>query len=138
MGLFQQGDQLRRDNASPNFTAHDIDLNSGAHDGVYMEQQVQDGRCGASDGVRHFPAKIASQAGRFHDKTRFTRCISNSPSAQKIIDTLALCLEGCALPNHLPPFQSLFFKQNFHQSNEASDCISKSHRDQIINFLTTY
>ena len=41
---------------------------------------------------------------------------------------------GCTIPIHLPPCRSLFFMQNFHQSNEASDCVSEGHRDQIINF----
>ena len=53
---------------------------------------------------------------------------------KKIENLSSLHLEGCTLPIHLPPFRSLFFRQNFHQSNEASDCISKSHGDQIIHF----
>ena len=68
------------------------------------------------------------------DKTRFKRLVSNCPSGQKIENLSSLHLEGCALPIHLPPFRSLFFRQNFHQSNEASDCISRSHGNQIINF----
>ena len=61
--------------------------------------------------------------------------LSNCPSGQKIKNLSSLHLEGCTPPIHLPPFWSLFFRQNFHQSNEASDCISKSHGDKIINFL---
>ena len=83
---------------------------------------------------RHIPAKICSQTGRFYDKTRFKGCISNCPSEQKIKNLPSLHLEGCTLPIHLPPFRSLFLRQNFHQGYETSDCISKGHGDQIINF----
>ena len=84
--------------------------------------------------VSHIPAKICSQAGRFHVKTRFQEHISNCPNGQKIENLFSLLLEGCALPIHLPPFRSLFFGQNFHQSNEVSCCNSKSHGDQINYF----
>ena len=46
--------------------------------------------------------------------TRFKGCISNCHSRQKIENLSSLCLEGCALPIHLPPFWPLFFGQNFH------------------------
>ena len=84
---------------------------------------------------RHIPAKICSQTtGQFYDKTLFKGHISNCPSGRKIENLSSLHLEGCTLPIHLPPFWSLFFRQNFRQSNEASDCISLSHGGQIINF----
>ena len=82
----------------------------------------------------HVPAKISSQTGRFYDKTRFKGRISNCPSGQKIENLPSLLLEGCTLPIHLPSFRSLFLRQNFHRSNDASDFISKGHGNQIINF----
>ena len=83
---------------------------------------------------RYIPAKICSQTGRFYDKTRLKGRISNCPSGKKIENLPLLRLEGCTLPIHLSPFQSLFLRQNLHQGNEASNFISKSHGDQIINF----
>ena len=83
---------------------------------------------------RHISTKICSQTGRFYDKTRFKGHISNCSSEQKIENLPSLHLEGCTLPIHLPPFQSLFLRQNFHQGHETSDCIAKGHGDQIINF----
>ena len=71
---------------------------------------------------------------RFFDKTQFKGHISNCPIDQKIENLPLLHLEGCTLPIHLPPFRSLFLRQNFHQSYETSDNISKGHGDQIINF----
>ena len=56
------------------------------------------------------------------------------PMNKKIKNLFLLHLKGCTLSIHLPLFRFLFFRQNFHQSNEASDCISKSHGDQFINF----
>ena len=72
---------------------------------------------------------------RFYDKIRFKGYISNCRSGQNIKNLSSLHLEGCTLPIHFPPFRSIFFRQKFHQSNEASDCISKSNGDQIIIFL---
>ena len=43
-------------------------------------------------------------------------------------------MEGCTLPIHLPPYRSLFLRRDFHQGYDTSDCISKGHGDQIINF----
>ena len=45
-----------------------------------------------------------------------------------------LHLEGCALTDSLASFLVCLLQQNFHQSNETSDSISKSHGDQIIKF----
>ena len=92
---------------------------------VHGEHPFQNGR--------HIPAKICSQTGRFYDKTGFKGHISNCPSKQKIENLPSLYLEGCTLPIHLPPFQSLFLRQNFHQGYKTSDCISKGNGDQIIN-----
>ena len=47
---------------------------------------------------------------------------------------LRFCWRGVLLPIHLPSFRSLFFRLNFHQSNEVSDSICKSHGYQIIIF----
>ena len=62
----------------------------------------------------YIPVKICSQTGRFYDKTRFKERISNCPSGQKNENLSLLHLKGCALPIHLPPYRSFFFRQNFH------------------------
>ena len=56
MGLFQQEDQLGRHKSC------DIDRNSGAHDGVRMKKQIQDGGRGTNNGAREEPQ---NQDGRF-------------------------------------------------------------------------
>ena len=83
----------------------------------------------------HIPAKVWSQTGLFYEKTRFKGRMSNCTSGQKIENLSSPHLEGCTLPILLPPFQSLFFRKNFHQSNEASGCISKSHGIRLLIFL---
>ena len=84
------------------------------------------------------PIKSVLKQGDFMTKLGL-RDISNCPSGHKIENFSSLHVEGRTLPIHLPPFRSLFFWQNFHQSNEASDCISHSqYGDQNINFSRKY
>ena len=78
--------------------------------------------------------KSVLRQGDFMTKLDLRDAYLTVPVNKKIDNLPSLHLEGCTLPIHLPPFRSLFLRQNFHQGHETSDCISKGHGDQITNF----
>ena len=84
---------------------------------------------------RHIPAKICSQTGRFYDKSRLKRCLSNCPSGQKIETLSSLHLEGCALLIRLPPLQALFVRQIFTKAAKPVIAFLRTMRITLLIFL---